>query len=300
MGGMAEVGHRRAELAAFLRAMRARLAPEDVGLPRHGVRRTPGLRRQEVAQSAAVSVDWYIRLEQGRAGSPSASVLDGIAEALRLSPAEREHLHLLARGELPPPRGTSPSGGARVSPSVRYLIDGMPLVPAYVVDFRFDILARNDAAAAVFGEDFGRGGCANAAVVLFEDELVRAQQLDWTRIARETVGNLRVERARHGDDERLGAVISRLRRDPDFASWWEDRTVMERAHGTKRVRRAGIGDLTLRYDYLSIPGDDGDHGDQRLVTVTPADAVAENGIRTLLARRAARLAAETGVRTLAA
>lgn len=280
-----------AELGAFLRAMRARISPEDVGLPRHGARRTPGLRRQEVAQLAAVSIDWYIRVEQGRAGQPSAMVLDAIAEALRLSPTERTHLHLLARGEQPLP---SHQTQEQPRPSLGYLLAGMPLIPAYVVDFRFDVRAFNDAAVALFGEGFGTGVQGNAAAVLFESPEVRTAQLDWHRIARETVGNLRANQARHGGDAQLDALIARLREDPDFALWWEDRTVEERTHGVKRLRHPDVGDLTVYYDYLSIGGG----SDLRLVTVTPADAAAEQGIRTLVARRTRRQAG--GLRAIAA
>jgi transcriptional regulator with XRE-family HTH domain len=269
---------RKAELGDFLRAMRARLAPEDVGLPRTGPRRTPGLRRQEVAQLAAVSIDWYIRVEQGRAGAPSTAVLDAIAEVLRLSPTERAHLYVLAKGEQPLPQ--SPQNEP-LPASLIYLLESMPLVPAYLVDFRFDVHARNDGAAALFGEEFGTGAQQNAAVVLFEVQEVKDAQLDWRRVARETVGNLRANLARHHDDEQLNALISRLRENPDFALWWEDRTVEERAHGVKRLRIPAVGDLTVCYDYLAVGG----HPDLRLVTVTPADAASEQGIRTLVARR---------------
>lgn len=272
---------RQAELAEFLRAMRARLTPEDVGLPRHGTRRTPGLRRQEVAQLAAVSIDWYIRLEQGRAGTPGAAVLDGIAEALCLSATERGHLHILARQEQPLPQRSRPS---EVSSSLRTLIDGMPLIPAYVIDFRFEILARNEAAAAVFGEKFGSGPLQNAAVMMFESPEIRVTHLDWRRIARETTGNLRANLARHRDDVELRALIERLRgRDADFAAWWRDRTVEERAHGVKRVRHPEVGELTICYDYLAVV----EGADLRLVTITPTDAATEQGIRTLVSRRAA-------------
>ena len=286
------VDPRRAELAHFLRAMRARLSPEDVGLPRHGTRRTPGLRRQEVAQLAAVSIDWYIRVEQGRAGTPSATVLDAIAEALRLSPTERAHLHLLARNdELPLPQQP---GNEPLPASLTYLLQGMPLIPAYVVDFRFDVHARNDAAAALFGEDFGSGARRNAAVVLFEVPEIKEAQLDWPRIARETVGNLRANQARHRTDEQLNALIDRLRADPDFALWWDDRTVEERAHGTKRLADPAVGELTICYDYLSVAG----RPDLRLVILTPADAASEHGIRTLVARRTRHHA--SGIPTIAA
>ncbi|NUS14501.1 MAG: helix-turn-helix domain-containing protein [Streptomyces sp.] len=277
-------GWQRPELAQFLRAMRARLTPRDVDLPDVGRRRTPGLRRQEVAQLAAVSIDWYIRLEQGRVGVPGAAVLDAVAGALRLSPAERQHLHLVARGEAPPAAYVP----APVTASLRALLDGMPLTPAYVVDFRMDVLARNAAAAALFGEDFGTGEAGNTAWLMFSpSSKLRAAQLDWERIARETVGNLRANRARHPDDPRLAELVAELHRiSPEFAGWWDDHTVRTRSHGTKRLRHPAAGELTVRYDVLATC----DGSEQYLVAVTPADAPAEHALRRLVADRGGQLA----------
>nr|WP_285554771.1 helix-turn-helix transcriptional regulator [Streptomyces hygroscopicus] len=267
----------RAELAEFLRAMRARLRPEDVGLPGTDRRRTPGLRRQEVAQLAAVSIDWYIRLEQGRVGTPGAAVLDAVAQALRLSPSERTHLHLVARDETPVSRHLS----APVGDSLRVLLAGMPLIPAYVVDFRFDVLAHNAAATALFGADFGTAGetTGNTARVLFLAPRMRESQLDWVRVARETVGNLRANLARHPDDPRLREVITDLRdHSAEFAAWWEDHTVQRRAHGRKRVVDPVVGELAVCYDTLATRDD----SDQCLIAVTPADPAAEDGFRRLM------------------
>jgi transcriptional regulator with XRE-family HTH domain len=269
---------RRPELARFLRAKRAQLLPADVGLPAGDRRRAPGLRRQEVAQLAVVSVDWYIRLEQGQVGTPSAEVLDAIANALLLTPPERRHLHLIGRGEAP----MDPHVPTPVSGSLLALLDGMPLVPAYLMDFRCDILARNAAAAALFGEDFGIGTKSNSAFQLFLDPPTRERQLDWTRIARETVGNLRADHARHPDDARLEAVIELLRRDSaEFTAWWDDHTVKERSHGIKRIRHPVAGDLTVAYDVLATL--DGSH--QRLFTLTPVDAATDHALRELMTQR---------------
>lgn len=266
---------RQTDLACFLRAMRARVRPQEVGLPAGVRRRTPGLRRQEVAQLAAVSVEWYIRLEQGRVGTPGAAVLDGIAEALRLSPSEREHLHLIARGEAP----VSAHLPAPIGDSLRALLDGMPLVPAYVVDFRLDVLARNAAAAALLGDGFGSGRADNIARLMFLDPALRETQLDWTRIARETVGNLRANHARHRDDRRLLAVVDELcAQSREFATWWEDRTVQDRAHGRKRVRHPAVGELELCYDVLATREGSG----QCLVAVTPGDGATERALRELM------------------
>ncbi|MFE9813292.1 helix-turn-helix transcriptional regulator [Streptomyces sp. NPDC005548] len=263
----------RPELSAFLRVMRSRVRPEDVGLPEIGRRRTPGLRRQEVAQLAAVSIDWYIRLEQGRVGVPGTAVLDAVAQALKLSEAERHHLHLIARGEAPPPRRVP----APASESLRALLHSMPTVPAWILDFRFDVLAHNAVAAALFGPGLAVG--ANTAEPLFLDPGVRDFQLDWTRIAREYVGNLRASLTRHPDDPRLKALVGQLRRkSTDFAAWWDDQTVEEHTNGTKRVLHPTFGVLTLRYDVLAVQ----DGSQQRLSVITPADANAESALRSLI------------------
>ncbi|WP_405488079.1 helix-turn-helix transcriptional regulator [Nocardia sp. NBC_00511] len=269
-----------AELGAFLRAMRERLTPEAAGLPGGGQRRTPGLRRQEVAQLAAVSIDWYIRLEQGRVGMPGAAILDALAEALRLTDAERAHLHLVARGAQPPNRQRP------VAPpeSLHTILDGMPLLPAYLMDFRLDVLAHNAAASALFGPGFRPG--VNAARITLLDPDTRAAQLDWERIARETVGNLRRNAARQPDDPRLLEVITELRGEsPEFAAWWDDHTVQDRTHGSKRIRHATAGDLTVCYDQLTSP----DGSDHALVILTPADDASATVIGNLLAAHANRL-----------
>jgi PAS domain-containing protein len=263
------------ELGAFLRATRERVQPEEVGLRNNGRRRTPGLRRQEVAELAAVSVDWYIRLEQGRAGSPGSAVLDAIAEALRLTSAEREYLHLTARGEAPPRRHVP----VPVAASLRRVLDGMPLLPAYVIDHCFDVLAWNNAASALFGDDFGTGDGRNTALSLFLAPDSRRVQLSWEQIARETVGALRSASARHRDDVRLRAVVAELRSgSAEFAAWWEDQTVRERSHGSKRLRHPLAGEMTVCYDFLAAV----DGSDQRLAIVTPADEATERALRALV------------------
>ncbi|NUS14488.1 MAG: helix-turn-helix domain-containing protein [Streptomyces sp.] len=266
-------------LGEFLVAMRARLTPEDVGLRTSttGRRRTPGLRRQEVAELAAVSIDWYIRLEQGRVGAPGTGVLDAIGEALRLNSAEREYLHLTARGETPP--RPLPGSRAEVTASLRAVLDGMPLLPAYVVDHCFDVLAHNAAAAAMFGEDFGAGPAANTALLLFLEPQCRRTQLSWEQIARETVGALRANFARYPDDPRLHSVVATLRaRSPEFAGWWEDHTVDERTRGVKLVLHPTAGLLTVAYDMLAAGGDTG----QRIMVLTPVDAPTEQRLRALV------------------
>ncbi|GAA0259443.1 helix-turn-helix transcriptional regulator [Actinomadura nitritigenes] len=274
---------RRGELAAFLRAARERVRPADVGLPDLGRRRTPGLRRQEVAELAAVSIDWYVRLEQGRVGTPGSAVLDGIAAALLLSPAERVHLHLIARGEAPPP----PHVPAPLSGSLRAVLDGMPLLPAYVMDFRFDVLACNAAASALFGPEFGHGRMDNTARMLFLVPETRETNVDWAAFAREMVGNLRANQARYPDDPRLAEVVAELRAaSRDFAAWWDDRHVHERSRGRKRIRHAAAGVMTVDYDMLAAL----DGSDQRLFVLTPADGASERALRGLVTAHATALA----------
>jgi transcriptional regulator with XRE-family HTH domain len=278
---------RQSTLGEFLTAMRGRLAPEDVGLRSVGRRRTPGLRRQEVAERAAVSIDWYIRLEQGRVGAPGSAVLDALAEALLLSAVEREYLHLTARGEAPPRPLPDRRGG--VTPSLRAVLDGMPLLPAYVLDHSFDVLAHNAAASAMFGDGFGHGTASNAALLLFLDPGTRSTQLSWEQIARETVGALRANAAKYPDDARLQAVIARLRSgDRDFAAWWGDHTVGERSSGVKRVAHPAAGVLTVAYDMLTAP----DALEQRLVVLTPLGAETEQRLRALVAAYSRRVASE--------
>jgi transcriptional regulator with XRE-family HTH domain len=272
---------RQTELGAFLRAMRARLAPQDVGLPAGERRRLAGLRRQEVAQLAVVSVDWYIRLEQGRVGTPGFAVLEALADALRLSEPQRRHLHLVARGESPAPRHRP----APVSASLRAILAGMPMLPAYVMDFRFDVLARNEAAAALFGSGFDTG--TNVARMMFLDHETKRTQPDWERFARETVGNLRANLARHRGDARLEELVAELRaRSPEFDGWWQDHTVDVRATGRKRLRHSASGEFTVCYDALATLDD----SDQRLFVLTPADATAERALRTIIGQHSRRLA----------
>ncbi|WP_254898005.1 helix-turn-helix transcriptional regulator [Kitasatospora sp. NA04385] len=282
---------RQAELAAFLRAKRARLQPEEAGLPRGPRRRTPGLRRQEVAQLAAVSVEWYVRLEQGRVGTPGTAVLDAIAEALRLTPDEHRHLHLLARGETP----VLPADGPRqpeIRASLRQLLDGMPLFPAYLIDHRLDVLAHNAAARALFGPAFGTGAADNTARMLFLDPATRATQLDWARVAREMVGHLRTAAARHPDDPRLAAVLAELRaHSSEFTLWWDDHTVLERSSGTKRVQHPEAGRLLLHYDILTT-------GPHHLFTLTPADPATDRALRHLVTAHTATRTTATADATI--
>lgn len=253
----------REQLARFLRDRRGRLDPASYGFAR-GRRRTPGLRREEVAQLAGVSVTWYTWLEQGgrrRTAVPSAEVLDGIATALRLDRAERDHLFLLAHGR-PPPRSPVTAGAVAIPPAVQRLLDeGLGRQPALVrTADTWDVVASNRAAAVVFAADAALPpGGRNLLRRVFTDPAVRTTMLDWDRDARRLVAAFRGARARVGPSaavDRLIADVSRA--SPAFAHWWSnDRDVAPDADGTKRVLHPTAGPLSFTYASLTPDAADG-------------------------------------------
>lgn len=257
------------ELGSFLQSRRARIQPEEVGLPPHGRRRVPGLRREEVAQLAGVSVDYYIRLEQGRGKNVSDAVLDAVARVLRLDPTEQAYLRDVAR-----PGQTRPHGrrSDRVRPGVRLMLDSMKDTPAFVLGARMDVLAWNALGTAVNG--FAGLPDPNMARAAFLHPGARDFYPDWAAVAAETVAYLRLCAGRHPDDERLCALIGELSlHSADFRRLWADHLVKEKTHGVKRIRHPEVGELELGYETLALPGDP----DQWLVVYTaqPGSATAE-------------------------
>ncbi|WGP08228.1 helix-turn-helix transcriptional regulator [Streptomyces sp. SH5] len=255
---------RRAELSEFLRTRRAKLQPQDVGLPEFGRhRRVPGLRREELAQLAGVSVAYYTRLEQGNGRNVSAEVLDAIARALRLTDAEHAHLNHLAR----PARHKKkrrPAKTQRVRTGLLYLLDSMEGIPAYVAGARSDILAWNPMAAAVFG-DWAALPTAerNWARLVFLSPAYRDLFLNWDSKASDMVSYLRLYAGCHPDDPQLSALVGELSlRSEEFRLLWATHNVKEKGHGTKLIRHPLVGDLTLSYETLNLPDDE----DQQLVT----------------------------------
>ncbi|QEV16208.1 helix-turn-helix transcriptional regulator [Streptomyces alboniger] len=256
----------RTELSAFLRSRRARLGPEDLGVrPFSGRRRVPGLRREELADLAGVSVDYYIRLEQGRTHNVSDHVLDAVARALRLDEAERAHLGHLTRALRHP--ASTPPVPQPVRTGVRVLLTALGEVPAYVLGRRLDILASNEAARALF-TDFEAlpSGQRNAAWLIFLDPAVRGLYPDreaWEESARGTVAALRLDLGRYPCDDRLCDLLGELSvRSEDFRALWAEHHVGEHAYGIERLRHPTAGELTLRRETLRLPGE----GDQCLVT----------------------------------
>jgi len=211
---------RRAALAEFLRQRRARLTPADAGLPPGRRRRTPGLRREEVAELAGVGTDWYTWLEQGREINVSVQVLDGIATALRLTPEERRHLFVLSRREEDTP--APPECTLHVSPALQWILDEHRLNPALVTGPRTELLAWNRAATVVFG-DFDALPAAERTWLrlTFTDTPVRRGWVHWERAARDLLATYRAASARHvGDPSFAQDVTELMQASIDFRRWW--------------------------------------------------------------------------------
>jgi transcriptional regulator with XRE-family HTH domain len=246
----------RAELAEFLRRRRGRVQPADAGLEAGGRRRVPGLRRQEVAQLAGMSVDYYVRLEQGRGPRPSRQMLAAISRALRLSDDERAYLYHLA-GEVPGP----PPGPPRdVRPGVLHLLDRLDDTPAMVCDASYDVLSWNPMAAALLG-DFSAlpPGERNLIWRFFTDSRSRRRHDAGAvaAFARESVADLRAAAARYPGDARVRRLVERLRAASDeFAGLWAEQDVAVRRSARKRVRHPAVGWLDLDCESLHDPDRD--------------------------------------------
>ncbi|BCJ39591.1 DNA-binding protein [Actinoplanes ianthinogenes] len=261
------------DIGAFLRARRAAIRPEQVGLPAFGRRRVPGLRREELAQLAGVSPDYYIRLEQGRSRNVSDAVLASVARVLGLDDVEREHLFNLAR-----PRAT---GCARqqVRPGVRQLLDMMDSVPAFVLGRRMDVLAWNALGDAVNGFSSWPADRRNVARQAFLDPAARTFYPRWAEVAAETVAFLQLDAGRHPGDPRLAAMVGELSiASPEFARMWAAQRVKEKTFGAKVLRHPLVGEMELAYETLALPGET----DQMLVTYSaPAGSPAHECLRLL-------------------
>ncbi|MEV5146165.1 helix-turn-helix transcriptional regulator [Streptomyces sp. NPDC052727] len=251
-----------AELGAFLKARRAALTPKDVGLADGGPRRVRGLRREEVAQLASISVDYYTRLEQGRKPA-SAAILAVLADVLRLDENDKTYLHLLAGKPLTRPARRTPQ---RLRPAMRRLLDQLTETPAIVLGRRMDVLAWNPMARALY-TDFAalRPAGRNYVRLLFTDPAVRALHVDWESAARTAVAALRMEAATCPDDPELAVLVGELSvQDRDFGTWWAAHHATSASNGTKHYRHPVVGDLTLDCDMWASP----DGSNQRLMVLT--------------------------------
>jgi transcriptional regulator with XRE-family HTH domain len=259
----------------FLRTMRARKRPEANSSDGRA-RRTPGLRREEVAERAGVSVDWYVRLEQDRAQRPSSTVLDGVARALGLSAPERRHLYRLAHAELP----SAASAGAALHPSLMAALGAMPAHPALILGLRLDVLATNALGEALF-DGFGKQGklARNAAWFTLCDPRARDLFPDYTKVARETVGVIRSGFSRRPFDTSFLELIGELSAgSPLFASLWAEQHVAEKGFGRKRFRHPEVGLLNLAVHTLCVPEADA----EMLVFYTALDDEAGDGLELLV------------------
>lgn len=263
--GRVMTGHEKL-LGAYLKDRRAKLDPAALGYSCKR-RRTPGLRREEVAQRAEVSVTWYTWLEQGRGGVPSSDLLERIAEALALTEDEREHLFLIAQHRPPEVRYQPPRS---VSRQLQRVLDSLEFSPAYVKTAAWDIVAWNRAATAVL-TDYAKlpPPERNALRLLFGDSEAHARMADWEHDARFAVATFRRETARAGASTEAEALVSDLSRSsPAFASMWLENDVRTHGEGIKHVRQKGAGLLTLEYSTFAVDG----QPDLGLVIYTPATA----------------------------
>ncbi|MFD5567389.1 helix-turn-helix domain-containing protein [Streptomyces cadmiisoli] len=269
------------ELGDYLRACRARISAQDLGLPTSGRRRVPGLRREELASLAGISVDYIVRLEQGRVKSASPAILSALAQALHLRPDEEEYLLRVAERSSTTPAGSKPATThaaprrQQISPAVRVLLDSMVNVPALVLGRRMDIIAWNDLGAALF-TDFAKlpPKQRNHIWLTFLHPQVRDMYRDWTRVARECVAYLRMDAARYPDDPELAQLVGELSlKDTDFGTWWSDHRVRAQRQGRKAFHHQVVGDLDLDFQVLEVRG--GNDQSLLIYTAGPGTSSAE-------------------------
>ncbi|MEU7024953.1 helix-turn-helix transcriptional regulator [Streptomyces sp. NPDC046203] len=275
------------ELKEFLRSRRARIRPEDTGLPLPGEsrRRVPGLRREELAQLAGISADYYTRLEQGRLRNVSEAVLNAVARVLCLDETERTYLYHLAR---PSRRRQRASPAERVRPSMKWLLGSLTHAPAYVLGRRTDIIAWNSLASALLMVDLDKlpPQQRNMARLIFLDEAARDLWHPWEKKARDTVGGLRMHAGVYADDPKLINLVGELSlKSPEFDEMWAEHQIWASPHGKVTFHHPLVGELDLSFQALSVP----DANDQSLVVYT-----AEPGSRADIGLRLLATWCETG------
>lgn len=277
-----------AELGDYLKSRRAALRPADVGLTSTGVRRVPGLRREEVALLAGVSVDYYGRLEQGRERSPSVQMLEALAAALRLDDDGRTHLFGLAGHT---PRAPRPQQPDRVDPGLLRLMEAWPNNPALVYNRAYDILAANPMATALFGE---LGAVGNLMLLVFTDPRARDFYADWDAVAADSVAGFRMAYGAAPDDPRARAVLAELLAADDFRTLWERRDARRKCLARKRFRHSEVGMVTLNmqtFDVRAAPGQelivyDADPGSPSADALTLLGSIAASSGTTTLSQNA--------------
>ncbi len=267
-------------LGAYLKGLRAKLDPASCGLPLER-RRTPGLRREEVARRANISPAWYTGLEQGRGGAPSADVLGRIAQALMLTDVEREHLFAIG---LRRPPWTHGRKAEDVSPRLQRILDRLAPCPAFVRTPLWDVVAWNRPAALVL-TDYGSQPAQQRNILrsLFLDPHIRAAQCDWQNVARFVVGAFRADAARAGAE--IAPLADELcRRSPAFRAFWQDHDVRSFGGGVKHLQHPVLGPLALEYSAFAVDG----RPDLTLVVFDPATPADTAKVSSLLAKAACR------------
>ncbi|AYF86227.1 XRE family transcriptional regulator [Pseudomonas sp. DY-1] len=243
----------RAELAEFLRSRRERISPEEVGLPTGSRRRTPGLRREEVATLAGVGLSWYTWLEQGREISVSATFLDNLSRALKLDAAERRHLFLLAHQRLPPEPGRT---WCVVPPLIHRLMGDLPSRPAYVLNLRWDVLVWNAAADRVFGFSALPADRRNLLWMLFTSPAMRALFTPWEEQALQMLSSFRRDFVRATQDPEIVALVKELLKvSPDFRIWWRQQDIHGPCQGIRNLNVESIGPVVFEHTTLTIDED---------------------------------------------
>ena len=264
------------QLGNYLKDRRAKLDPATFGFPLKR-RRTPGLRREEVAQRANVSATWYTWLEQGRGGAPSADVLDRIARAMMLTDVEREHLFLLGSGRPPEARYRAPDG---ITPRLQRLLDTLEYSPAFIRTATWDVIAWNKAAAAVL-TDYSTlpVGQRNVLRMMFRDSRVRAAQSNWQSVARYVVASFRADVARAGAARNVQSLVDELcATSPEFAAMWRDNDVQGHGDGVKSLHHPVAGPLSMEFSAFAVDG----RPDLNMVIYNPATPTDADKIRALL------------------
>ncbi|MFD3943414.1 helix-turn-helix transcriptional regulator [Streptomyces sp. NPDC058579] len=267
------------ELAAFLRNRRERLDPDDFGLPsRRQTRRTPGLRREEVAELAGVSIDYVVRLEQGRGLRPSADVVEALSRALRLAPYERAYLFDLAQQR---PRNAG-KPAATAAPSLARLVADLAPLPAMLMNHRYDILAWNDEMARLLLDfDTLPPSRRNAMWLCLMHPEIREFYVDRERVVREGVAYLRAAWAAHPEDQALIDLITEFTTgDEEFARWWAERHIRVNGRGDKVMRHPEVGVIAVHFEVLKPLQDP----DQRIVIYRAADDESQSALDRLCAR----------------
>jgi len=261
---------------SYLKDRRTKLDPAAFGIPLTR-RRTPGLRREEVAQRANVSATWYTWLEQGRGGAPSADVLDRISRAMMLTDVEREHLFLLGLGRPPEARYHAPDG---ITPRLQRVLDTLEYSPAFIRTATWDVIAWNKAAAVVL-TDYSTlpDGQRNVLRLMFHNSHVRAAQSNWQNVARDVVASFRADVARAGAARNVQSLVDELcATSPEFAAMWRDNDVQGHGDGRKVLQHPVAGPLSMEFSTFAVDG----RPDLNMAIFNPATPEDVHKIRALL------------------